>query len=261
VRSGFFYTANESLILLAFFTTIVLAVEAGFRLGRGKALSASAQVSMLVTSVVGVLALLLGFSTSMAVSRFEARRQLVIDEANSIETSYLRTQLLPAHEGAEIAGLLREYVDVRIRAGSAGEDENLIQAAREQAIRLQNDFWSRAAAYAQKEPNPVKAGLLLQSLNQSIDLASERWTAFFNHVPQPVIFADAFVSLLAAILVGYELGTEKRRQPFSTTLLALTITIILGVILELDRPLHGFIRVGQEPLIELKEQMKTAPAR
>ena len=80
----------------------------------------------------------------------------------------------PAPESTEIANLLREYVAVRIRYADAVEDSDRLRATREQAAHLQNEFWTRAVAYGQKDPNAVKAGLLLQSLNQVIDLEAAR---------------------------------------------------------------------------------------
>jgi hypothetical protein len=200
--------------------------------------------------ILGVLALLLGFTMSMAVTRFEVRKHLVLEEANAIGTSYLRTQLLPAPEGTEIANLLREYVVVRLQYADAGGDLDRLQATREQAARLQNEFWTRAVAYVQKDPSPVKAGLLLQSLNEVIDLESARWMAFQNHVPRAVIYVNYIVALFAVILVGYAFGREGRRQVFSTSMLILAITVVLAVIVDLDQPRQGFIKVSQQPLVD-----------
>lgn len=106
----------------------------------------------------------------LAVSRFDARKQLVLDEANAIGTSRLRTALLPASEGSEIASLLRQYIDVRVQYGTSGNDLARLDSLNMQTVRLQDEFWARAIAYGQKNPDPVRAGLLLQSLNQVIDL-------------------------------------------------------------------------------------------
>jgi hypothetical protein len=257
-----FTSAHGIWLLIAFFTAILSgASEAGFRLGR-KAESRTAEnagspLGVVEGGILAVLGLLLGFTMSMAVTRFEVRKQLVLDEANAIETSYLRTRLLPAPDSTEIANLLREYVAVRLQYADVRDDLDRLQATREQAARLQNEFWNRAVAYGQKDPSPVRAGLLLQSLNQVIDLESARWMAFQNHVPSTVIYVNCIVALLATTLVGYAFGRGGRRQVFSTSMLVLAITIVLAVIVDLDQPRQGFIRGSQQPLVDLQHQLLT----
>lgn len=262
MNDGFLYQANEYLVLLGFLAGLLAAGEAGFRLGRRADASlrekAKTQVTAVEAALLGILGLLLGFTMSMAVTRFEARKQLVMEEANAIGTSYLRTQVLPAPQGAEIAGLLRQYVDTRLLYLEVGHDPVRLAARRAEAGRLQQEFWARAAVYAQQDPNPVKAGLLLQSLNQTIDLEAASWMAFHNHVPATVIYVDALVGLLAAMLVGYGTGLDDRREVFSLCLLALAITVVLAVIVDLDRPYRGFIRLSQQPMIELQEQVRSS---
>ena len=255
MNEGFLYGTNEAIIQCAFFTLMLVASEAGFRLGRKVESSTpaqtKAQISTVEAAILGILGLLLGFTMSMAVSRFEVRKQLVLDEANAIGTSLLRAQLLAAPEGPEIAGLLREYVNVRVQYGTAGNDLARLDNLHQQTTHLQTELWTRAAAYAQRDPNPAKVGLLLQSLNQAIDLEATRWTAFRNHVPQSVIYVNALVGLLAAMLVGYAFGVNGRRNLFSVGVLALAITLVLAVITDLDRPRSGFIRANQQPMTDL----------
>jgi hypothetical protein len=248
------------LIFVVFFGAILIAAsEAGFRLGRKaesrSAENAKSQLGAVEGGILALLGLLLGFTMSMAVTRFEVRKQLVLDEANAIQTSYLCTRLIPAPDSTEIANLLREYVVVRLHYAEVVDDFDQLQTTREQAERLQNEFWTRAVAYGQKDPNPVKAGLLLQSLNQAIDLESARWMAFQNHVPPTVIYVNFVVALLATILVGYAFGRQGQRQVFSTTMLVLAITVVLAVIVDLDQPRQGFIKGSQQPLVDLQHLM------
>jgi hypothetical protein len=251
------------LILVVFFgATLAGACEAGFCLGR-KAESKTTEntkshLGVVEGGILAVLGLLLGFTMSMAVTRFEVRKQLVLDEANAIHTSYLRTRLLPAPDSTEIANLLREYLDVRLQSADVVNDFDRLRAMREQAARLQNEFWTRAVTYGQKDPNPVRSGLLLQSLNEVIDLESARWMAFQNHVPSTVIYVNFIVALLATTLVGYGFGRDGRRQVFSTTMLVLAITVVLAVIVDLDQPRQGLIKGSQQPLVDLQQQLLTS---
>lgn len=256
--TGFLYGTNEILIYFVFFVSMLAATGAGFQFGRRSEATipdkTKSQITTVETAILGVVGLLLGFTMSMAVSRFEARKQLVLEEANAIGTSYLRTELLPAPEGSEVASLLRQYIDVRVQYGTAGNDLARVDSLLTQTARLQNEFWARAIAYGQKDPNPVRAGLLLQSLNEAIDLESARRMAFQNHVPESVIYMNGIVALLAATLVGYSFGLNGRLQLFSMCVLALAITLVLAVIIDLDRPRSGFIRVSQQPMIDLQHR-------
>ena len=258
----FLHEANEWIIAFLLLVLMLALNEAGFRIGRHAKSTTTeeckSEIALVAGSIIGVLGLLLGFTMSMAVARFDARKQLVLDEANAIGTSYLRTQLLPAPDGPEIASLLSDYVNLRLEYVNAGQDFDQLKIVRRQTARVQNEFWGRAVAYARKEPNAVRAGLILQSLNQVIDLEAARWMVFLNRVPASVIYMDGFIALLAANLVGYAFGISGRRQVFSTFLLAVAISLVLCVILDLDRPRHGFIQVSQQPMLDLQEQFRSA---
>ena len=258
MNESLFYRTNEVFINWLFFALMLAATEIGFRLGRKFEArtpeSIQSQIFTVEAGILGILALLLGFTMSMAVSRFETRKQLVPEEADSIGTSSLRAQLLPAPAGPEIERLLRQYVEVRVQYGTIGNDLARLQDLNGQTARLQTEFWTRTAAYAQQDPNPVRVGLLLQSLNQAIDLAEARWMAFQNHVPESVIYINAAVSLLSAVLVGYSFGVNGRRNIFSMFILSVSISLVLAVIIDLDRPRSGYIRVSQQPMIDLLQR-------
>lgn len=259
------YSTDETLIAGLLFVLLLAATELGFRLGRRRYSRTNdrtkAEISIIQGSVLGVLGLLLGFTISMAVSRFELRKQLVLEEANAIGTSYLRTDLIPEPDRSYIARLLRDYLGLRLQYARAGDDvhtltnANAVKNAREKIQSVQSDFWLRAIACAQKDPNPVTTGLLLQSLNQVIDLDAARWTAFNNHVPETVVYVNAFIAFLSTILVGYSMGLVGQRDLLSVLLLSVAITTTLIVIIDLDRSQQGLITVTQQPLIDLQEQL------
>jgi hypothetical protein len=255
VNTGFLYGTNEIIIFFIFLAFMLAVTEIGFRLGRRSEPNTPDKTKPLVSTVeaaiLAVLGLLLGFTMSMAVTRFEARKQLVLGEANAIGNSCLRTELLPAPEGPEIATILREYIKLRVQYGTMGNDPAQLDSLRTQTVRLQDEFWKRAVAYEQKHSDPMAASLLLQSLNQSIDLESARRMAFQNHVPDSVIYVDGIVGMLAAVLVGYTFGLNGRRHIFSMCVLALAITMVLTLIIDLDRPRSGLIHVSQQPMIDL----------
>jgi hypothetical protein len=256
--AGLLYGTREAVIQACFLALMLVSTEVGFRLGHkseGKVPEKTkSQVSTVEAAMLAILGLLLGFTMSMAVSRFEARKQLVLEEANAIGTACLRTQLLPDTPGKDIFNQLHSYVDLRVKYGLAAAAPGDLKAFRREGTELQKEFWGKTAAYARQEP--LRASLLLQSLNQVIDLDAARWKTFNDHVPDSVIYVNALVGLLAATLVGYTYGLSGRRQLFSMVVLALAITIVLSVIIDLDRPRSGFIRVSQQPMIDLQQSFE-----
>jgi hypothetical protein len=254
------YEANELVLGLVCFALMLIASEAGFRLGRrsGNRVTSDTKSQHLTVEagILGILGLLLGFTMSMALTRFEVRKHLVLEEAQAIGAAYSFTHLLPVEEGKEIADLLRDYTNTRIRGEDARDVYEQITAARQESRRLQEMFWRRAIAYGQEQPSMVRAGLLLQSLKEVTQLDAARWVAFQDQVPAMVIYAIAIVGLLAVMTVGYTFGLSGIRQPFSMFILSLAITLVLAIIVDVDRPREGLIRVSQQPLIDLQKQLR-----
>jgi hypothetical protein len=253
------YEANEFAVELGIFALMVIASEVGFRIGRRSgnqvAPDAKSQHLTVEAGLLGVLGLMLGFTMAMALNRFELRKQIVLQEAQAIGSAHLFTRLLPTEESKEIGDLLRAYTSVRIRPENRHDVYEQIAAARRESARLQGALWARAAAYGLKDPSPVRAGMLLQSLKEVIQLDAARWMAFQDHVPAAVIYVIALVGLLAVMVVGYTFGLTGVRQPFSIYMLSLAITMVLWIIIDLDRPRDGHIRVNQQPLLDLQEQL------
>jgi len=235
--------------------------EAGFRAGRRTRGSVDESMRSRITifegAMLGVLGLLLAFTMSMGAARFDMRRQLVIEESNAIGTTWLRSKMLPAPENAEFARLLHQYVDARVQFATVRSLREL-PLQREAAAGLQDALWSHATAFATRDPRSVPAGLLLQTLNQMIDLEATRWATFWSHVPQTIIWVNVLIAMLAATLLGYGFGLIGRRHMISTMMLALSISSVLTVIVDLDRPWQGYIRVSQQPMIDLQKQMENA---
>jgi hypothetical protein len=192
----------------------------------------------------------------MAMSRYEVRKQLVLDEANAIGTTYLRAQLLPEPQRHEIADLLRRYVQVRLNFYGAGTDAKKLEAAGSATTELQTQLWSTAAALGEKEPRAVTVGLFLQSLNEVIDLHNKRLTALENHVPEIILFLLYFVALVATGLIGYGCGLGGVRNFFVTVVSSVLIAAVVIVIIDLDRPLHGLIQVSQQRMLELRDNLE-----
>jgi hypothetical protein len=245
---------------LGFVICMLAAVEAGFRLGRKAEVQTDhrTNIQTVETAVLGVLALLLGFTMSMAVSRFETRRLLILEEANAIGTTELRAQLFAAPEGPEITDLLRQYVDMRMKYLTSGGDGATLRAINTSTEHLQNSIWARVNTLVQKDNRSVPAGLLAQSTNEMFDMQAASWAAARTHLPATVICLNAAVSFLTAMFVGYTFGLNRVRNVFSACMLALAISVVLAVILDLDEVHGGFIHVSQQPMIDLQKSFSRA---
>ena len=254
-----FYGLPEWLVAIFLLGFMVAACETGYRLGlRSRSAEQTKPLVPTITgSVLALLALLLGFTMSMSVSRYDARRRLVLEEANAIMDAYLRLQALPANESDELQKLLRQYAASRLRVSQAALDIRRLQEGKEEDARLQNEMWSHAAALARKDPQSVPAGMVLESLNSVFDLENSRWVGFVAHLPEGVIYVNTLMALVAVLMAGYSFGLAGHRHLFSEALLIVSLTMVMALIIELDHPHSGLIRVSQQPLIDLQRRFAT----
>jgi hypothetical protein len=255
------YAVNLWLIALVMMILLVMATEAGFRAGR-KVRSrleetARSQVGVISGALLGLLALLLGFTFSMAQNRHGLRQGLVVEEANDIGTTYLRARQLPEPYRTETANLLRGYVDVRLDFFRAGVDQEHLKAANDRTTQLQNQLWSNALGVVGKDDRMSTSGLFIQSLNNVIDDHEKRLAAMENHVPESVLLLLFIVALVTSVCVGYGCGLGAHRQFLPTTMMLLLIMLVITVIIDLDRPRRGWIRVSQNSMIRLQESLST----
>jgi hypothetical protein len=253
------YAADIKVILGASIVLFLASTETGFRLGRKAQTTINegtrSEISTLQGAMLGLLALLLGFTFAMSMSRFEARKQVVLDESNAIGTTFLRAQLLPQPPRREISDLLRQYVEVRLALYAAGIDENKLRQANDRTDQLHRQLWSLAAALGEKDPRAVTTGLFLQSLNETIDLHAKRITALENHVPEIILLLLYFVALVVTGVIGYGCGLAGRRNFFVTAMASILIASVVLVIIDLDRPRRGLIRVSQQRMVELRDSL------
>ncbi|WP_345476024.1 hypothetical protein [Lysobacter panacisoli] len=208
-----------------------------------------------MTSVLGLLALLIGFTFSIALSRYESRRELVVKEANAIGTTWLRMQLLDAPERSRMEDLLRRYVDTRIAFGAAASPQAEVEQY-QRAATLQNELWVGLMAAIAPFRDTPRASLLVTTTNESIDLAAERFATRQAHIPPRIMRMLVLFALLAAGMVGYERGHQRR----ATTLLFLLLTLAASLVVDLDRPSTGMINVPQDPMLDLRASMQPGVA-
>jgi hypothetical protein len=202
-------------------------------------------------AILGLLALLVGFTFSMAIARYDLHIQAEIDEANAIGTVWQRADTLPTAQRAEVQQLLRQYVQVRLdfpKADTDAEQQHVLA----ETMRLQTQLWAIAQTAASAQRDPISA-LFLTSLNDASDAAEKRTAALGNRIPALAWAMLVFMSCMGSLFVGMSIAS---RSP----LLLMTLPFVLGVVLtlvrDLDSPHAGFIQVDQQSMQRLAEEVR-----
>ncbi|MGA7576920.1 MAG: hypothetical protein ACLQUW_03895 [Desulfobaccales bacterium] len=256
-----FYNVPIVVILLASIGLFILATEAGFLLGRRSQSAvdepSQSQIFAIQGAILGLLALLLGFAYAMATFRYDTRRQFLLEEANVIDKTFLRAQLLPEPPREEVSNLLRRYVELRLEAGNSAKALRKVSEATE---RLHKRLWLDGVAVAEKDQggfaSAVTTGLFLHSLNEMIDLNLTRITTLENHVPEVTLMLLYFIAVMGNALIGYGCGLSGVRNFFLTIISSVLIAAVIMVIIDFDRPTHGYITVSMQPTIDLQNSLK-----
>jgi len=251
---------KEWLIFIITFVIFFLATEVCFRVAHIKRASADestkSQITTFQGAILGLLGLLLGFTISMALSRLEARKQVVVEESNAIGTAYLRAQLLPEPEKTEISRLLRQYVDVRLEAARTRNLKDTITKSE----NLHDQLWSQAVVLGKKLPQPFPTGLFIQSLNEVIDIHSKRLKAVTDHVPTSILLLLFTVAIFGMGAMGYGCGLGNAHYIISRLAMAVLIAMVMLAIIDIDQPERGLIRVSQQSMMSLRDSInKPAP--
>jgi hypothetical protein len=252
-----------SLFALGLFLGMLILLEVGRRIGARHLAKdpegAEAGVGTVEGAVFALLGLLIAFTFSGAASRFDTRRQLIIEETNDIGTAYLRLDLLSAEAQPVLREKFRQYVDTRLEVYRKLPD---IAAAKEElakANRLQVEIWRQSVAASRVQGASAAAPmLLLPALNAMIDITTTRTMAGQMHPPM-IIFALLFgLALASSLLVGYGMASSKARNWLHMLGLAFVMAVSVYVILDIEYPRLGFIRVDDfdQALVDLRESMK-----
>jgi hypothetical protein len=213
------------------------------------------QEGYLIGSALGFLALLMAFSFSMALGRYEERRHLVVQEANAIGTAYLRAQLLDEPHRSRLSGLLFQYTANRIALGTGNHSGLDGQIALND--RLLTDIWAAVTAARDSAAAHGISTPLLTSYNEVIDLDTERKMARQVRLPAPLTLMLFGFLLITAAVLGYVL--EERRAKLGAFVLFFLLALYVGIIADLSRPAAGFVRESQEPMLALQASLRAQP--
>lgn len=208
-------------------------------------------VGHILSAVLGLLALLVGFTFSLALERHELRRSLVVVEANALGTAYLRTGLIEA--GPVLRTELRAYTAQRLAYGLNGGAKQA--AAEQEAARLRAKIWRDATAAVLPHRDTDLAPMILDPLNEAFDAASSRSAALQSRIPTSVLASLAIYVWVSAAVLGYSVGRHSRHRIASGVMFVL-LTMAIALILDLDRPRDGTIRIAQTAMQATLADMK-----
>jgi hypothetical protein len=226
---------------------------AGRRIARNQTEHARSHVITLEAGVLGLAGLLIGFTFSMASDRYEQRKQITINSSNSIGTTYLRTRMLDPATGDELRAMLRRYVDARLAFENAGVDRARVEEILRAADSLENQIWSRVAAFGRSQPQSQVTNLIVQSTNEMIDRAAEHTFALENPVPFTVFVLLVVVTTVAMASIGLSCGLGGSRMAFGMLLMPLMLAAVLTMVIDLAHPRIGIVRVRDDSLTRLKQ--------
>jgi hypothetical protein len=255
---------NFTLLALAVAAGLFLAVLAFLEIGRRIGCSARAKAGEKAASgagaidaaVYGLLGLLIAFTFSGAATRFEARRHLIVEEANAIGTAYLRLDMLPAEARKSLQEKFRQYVDSRLEVYRKLPDIEAAKTGLSRSASIQSEIWSEAVAASRAILPQPAAMLLLPALNQMIDITTTRTVAGQNHPPSIIFVMLILLALLSALLAGYGMACSSSRIHMLVFAAILSFTIY--VIFDLEYPRLGLIQIdaADQVLVEVRESMK-----
>jgi hypothetical protein len=250
IAMGNLYAYSLLLVVFAGLVIVLASSEIGWRLGVRAEGHGGNNISALEQSLLGLMALMIGFTFAMALTRFESRRESVLNEANAIGTTALRARLLPEPHRTEILKLLREYAQMRVDYIPSGKSFAELRTVIDRSNAIHEALWQQIKAAAAKDNNMVPTGLFIQTLNDMIDNQGKRLSALRNSIPNIVLLSLFGITAIACGFAGYASGIEPRRTRLPVYIMGALICGVIYVILDLDRPNVGFITISQQPMID-----------
>lgn len=257
-----FYLIDHRLIALGIVALLTAAGEFGFRRGfRKRELKESFRSLMSGTgaAMLGLLALLLGFSLSMAVSRWDVRREVIVNEANAIGTLWLRAGLLEEPLRDDLRGALREYTEARLVLGAFGGDLETLRAARSKSEALHANIWSAVERANRPDRSNAVMSSLITAANEVIDIHEVRLASIMNFLPAHLFLLLVSVAAVAIGFLAWGFGAANQGGRKAIVALGLLIGAVLLLIMDVNRPQRGRINVGVESLERVGKTVAATP--
>jgi hypothetical protein len=210
------------------------------------------------SGIATLTAFVLSLSFAQASGRFDSRRALVVEEANSIGTTWLRADQLQSTEPRRFREVLTDYTNTRLTAYGTPNNPPLYAKALDRSAREQSELWSIASLALHDHPDFGRS-LLMQSLNDTIDVSAEQLEALTHHVPIGTILLTILLAWLSMFSLGVRFARNKSRPPVMTALTVIALVAVISMIVDYDRPQTGFVKVSLTPLAVQLQSMRQAP--
>lgn len=243
--------------------TVLASIWIGTLLGRRRRNQpdheSESSLGTIIGAMLGLLAFMLAFTFGMAADRFQTRKQLLLDEVNTLGTTYLRAGLLLEPHRSEVQTLLRQYVDLRVNLANQSSAEHLKQLkntlSRSEELHVQ--LWAHAVALAKADRSSEIDALFISSLNEMMEIHNSRATIISYRIPPAIWYVLSCITMLSMATVGYQEGLSGKRSVKMGIVLAFTFSAVVFLIADLDR-VTGTLRVNQKPLFELQQRIQDA---
>ena len=250
------------LLLLTTFVLVILSIEFGYLVGKAirkrQEVETESTVSSISGYVLALLAFIIAFTFGIVTDRFQARKDLVREEANMIRTSWMRADFLPDSQRMEAKNLIKEYAPLRLTAVRSQEIEQIKQAIN-QCAQIREQLWNMAVAEAKKDMNSDVAALYIESLNDIANInASRVVVGLHTRIPEGIWEVLFILMLLGMFSIGYQASILGSKRSWSTIIMAVSFSLVIVMIEVLDRPQSKMIPVSQFPMEHLINELDTS---
>lgn len=241
---------------------VLVLLEVGRRVGveriKEEGDAASKGFGAIEGAVFALLGLILAFSFSGALTRFDMRRDLAVQEANAIGTAWLRLDVLPTAAQPAVRDLFRRYVDVRIETFRKVPDMDAVRAELAQSARLQQEIWNQSVSGCRTAEMTAAPVLLLPALNEMIDITTTRTEAARLHPPLIIFAMLGALTLVCSLFAGYDMASRGRLNMLHSAGFAVVLAVTVYVIVDLEYPRVGLIKMtdSDEVLVQLRASMQ-----
>ncbi len=209
----------------------------------------------IITSQLTIVAFMIAFIFGMASSRFDKRRSVILDQANSIGTTYLRTDLLPEPQRTEVKKLIRDYVNEYV---GVYEKKIKLEDALPKTELMLDRIWDISSQYAAAQTGNIAIGIYIQSLNETIDFHTKQLTvSIYQKIPDEVWLTLYLLAAMSMFATGFYAGVSGGTFGIPGILLAFTFTLMISTISDLDRGSEGIFNVSSQPFLELHKKINS----
>lgn len=256
-----FFQANPWVLPLVMLVVLALSIELPYRFLQRAVASAAKHIDAFSAVQAGLLTLasfVLGLSFAQASARFDARRGLVIKEANAIGTTWLRADQLGMADRNVFRRILISYTSERLTAYQTPNDPDLYRRTLDESDNEQTDMWRMTSAALRAKPTNLGLSLLMQTLNDTIDVSAEQLQALTTHVPTAVVALTLALWTLGALSLGLRFAVDRARPAILSAVYVVAGVVVINMMIDYDRPQTGFVTVNLNPIRAVLQSMQQA---